>query len=74
MTSATLNAYILFIERFFFDFSHGSRSLTAMPKRLPATHVAHISQVNLNWELYHPLRLKAKDPGRKEILWALSGR
>ncbi|RYP54764.1 hypothetical protein DL768_000492 [Monosporascus sp. mg162] len=52
-----------------FDFSHAPRCVTVMSERLPATHVAHISQINLNWELYRPLFLNVKDPGKYEILW-----
>ncbi|RYP82409.1 hypothetical protein DL769_001663 [Monosporascus sp. CRB-8-3] len=52
-----------------FDFSHAARCVTVMSQRLPATHVAHISQINLNWELYYPLILNEKDPGKYEILW-----
>lgn len=53
----------------FFDFSHAPRCLTVMAERLPATHVAHISQINLTWELPWPLFLKAKNTGKREILW-----
>lgn len=53
-----------------FDFSHGPGSVAFIPKHLPASHVALISQVNLDWELYHPLRLKAKKPGPQEVAWA----
>ncbi|RYP63765.1 hypothetical protein DL771_009126 [Monosporascus sp. 5C6A] len=52
-----------------FDFSHGPGCVTVMPERLPATHVARISQMNLSWELYRPLFLEEKDPGKYEILW-----
>lgn len=40
-----------------------------MCERLPAAHIAHISRINLHWELYHPLILTAKHPGKYEILW-----
>lgn len=40
-----------------------------MLKRLPAAHVANVSQVNLNWLLFHPLYLKKKNTGKVEILW-----
>lgn len=52
-----------------FDFSHGPRCLTVMPERLPATHVAHISRVNIHWEHYHPLFLTAEKLGKRENLW-----
>lgn len=60
--------YILYGETFF-DFSHAPRCITVMSERLPATHVARISRINLNWELYHPLYLKPKNTGKYEILW-----
>lgn len=53
----------------FFDFSSAPRCITVMSKRLPATHIAHISRINLNLEFYHPLYLKPKNTGRREILW-----
>lgn len=40
-----------------------------MPKRLPATHIASISQINFNWLLYYPLYLKKKNTGKDEMLW-----
>ncbi|KAL8930404.1 MAG: hypothetical protein Q9208_000587 [Pyrenodesmia sp. 3 TL-2023] len=40
-----------------------------MSERLPGTHVSHISQINLTWELPWPLFLKAKNTDKREILW-----
>lgn len=52
-----------------FDFSHAPRCLAIMLDRRPATHIAQIAQINLKWELYWPLFLKEKNPGKDEILW-----
>lgn len=40
-----------------------------IPKRLPAHHVALISQVNIPYMLYHPLYFKSKRPSRDVVLW-----
>ena len=53
----------------FFDFSHSTLSLTLTQKRLPPTHLALISRVNLTWTLYHPLNLKATKPGKDAVRW-----
>ena len=53
----------------FFDFSHSPPTLPLMPKRLPATHLALISQVNLKWEIFAPLMLDSRKLNKEEILW-----
>jgi len=52
-----------------FDFSHSPGSVRWMSKRLPATHVAHISQIHVVWEAYHPFTLTSKKPSEDDIIW-----
>ncbi|EEY15057.1 predicted protein [Verticillium alfalfae VaMs.102] len=52
-----------------FDFSQSPRSLPLLYNRLPTTHVACISHVNLTWDLYRTLYLESKNPGKDEVLW-----
>ncbi|MBE3049183.1 hypothetical protein IMZ48_43135, partial [Candidatus Bathyarchaeota archaeon] len=52
-----------------FDFSHCPTALPLMPKRLPASHLALVSQVNLKWEIFRPFYLKSKKLHENAIFW-----
>ncbi|KAL2202608.1 hypothetical protein CC79DRAFT_1400916 [Sarocladium strictum] len=55
-----------------FDFSHGPRNVLTFAKHVPAAHVAQVTRINLNWELYWPINprnpRRGRD-GRVERLW-----
>ncbi|KAH6690665.1 hypothetical protein F5X68DRAFT_260061 [Plectosphaerella plurivora] len=52
-----------------FDFSHGPATAGVMLKRLPATHLALITQVHIKWLARSPLDLDLRRPGRDEKIW-----
>ncbi|KAK2601890.1 hypothetical protein QQS21_004577 [Conoideocrella luteorostrata] len=63
------DCFPLLYRETYFDFSHNPSALTAMCRRLPASHVASISKVHLVHDINRPLYLDRKDHGEIEMEW-----